>query len=111
MSSPESVISAGTNLGATLCGFAIASLAAPGRTLARATSRFGLAGLAFVLLKPISRPPLPALGHSRNRDQALDVTAIPGVDAKYVPDGETMSRSLDNPDLIPRRDATLDDQS
>lgn len=78
--------------------------------LALATSRFGrLGGLAFALLKPINRPPLPALRHSRSRKQPLGFIAITGVDAKYVSDGETMSRPLDYPDLITRPHATLDD--
>ena len=82
------------------------------RALALATSRFGrLGGLAVALLKPINRPPLPALGHSRHRKQPLDFIAITGVDAKYISDGETMSRPLDYPDLIPRAYTPLDDQS
>src|SRR5690348_15453884 len=86
--------------------------AVAGRALALATSRFGrLGGLAFALLKPINRPPLPALGHSRDRKQPLDFIAITGVDAKHVSDGETMSRPLDYPDLITRPYTTLDDQS
>src|SRR5262249_56287485 len=44
------------------------TVAVAGRALALATSRFGrLGGLAFALLKPINRPPLPALGHAWNR--------------------------------------------
>jgi hypothetical protein len=79
------------------------AVAVPGRVLAPATSRFGrLGGLVFALLKPIDRPPLPALGHSGNRKQPLDFIAITRIDAKEVPDGETMSRLLDYPDLITR---------
>src|SRR5262249_7820057 len=74
------------------------------------TSRVGgLRGLASTLLKPIYRPPLPALGHSRNRKQPRDVIAITGVDAKYVPDGKTMSRPLEYPDLVTRPYRTLCD--
>jgi hypothetical protein len=77
---------------------------------ALATSRFGrLGGLALALLKPINRPPLPALGHSRNGKQPLDFIAITGVDAKYVSEGETMSRPLDYPDFISGPYTTLDD--
>src|SRR5262249_51011073 len=47
------------------CGRPTVTVAGP--ALALATSRFGrLGGLALALLKPINRPPLPALGHSRN---------------------------------------------
>ena len=70
-------------------------------------SRFG--GLAFALLKPINCPPLPALGHSRYRKQPWDFFAITSVDAKYVSNGETMSRPLDYPDLITGPYATFDD--
>src|SRR5262249_12501465 len=51
------------------------------------------------------------VGHSRYRKQSLDFIAITGVDAKYISDGETMSRPLDYPDLITRLYAPLDDQS
>jgi hypothetical protein len=51
-------------------------------------------------LKPINGPPLPALGHSRNRKQPRNFVAIPGIDAKHVSDGEAMSRPFDYPDLI-----------
>jgi hypothetical protein len=86
------------------------AVAVAGRALALATPRLGrLAGLAFVLLKPINRPPLPTLGHLWNRKQPLDFIAITGVDAKYVSDGEAMSRLLDHPDLITRPYTSLDD--
>jgi RNA polymerase sigma factor (sigma-70 family) len=82
----------------------------PGRALALATSRFGhLGGPALALLKPINRPLLPALRHSRNRKQPLDVIAITGVDAKYVSDGETISRPLDYADVITRPQTPLAD--
>jgi hypothetical protein len=41
----------------------------------------------------------------------LDLSAITGVDAKYVSDGEIMIGSLDHPDLIPGPHITFDDQS
>jgi hypothetical protein len=79
-------------------------------TLAIATCRFGhLGGLAFALLKPIDRPPLPAFGHARNGKQPLDFVAITSVDAKYVSDGEAMSWPLDHQNLITRPPTTLDD--
>src|SRR5262249_37288815 len=60
--------------------------------LALATARFGRpGGLARSLLKPIKRPPLPALGHSRHREQPLDFIPVTGVDAKHVLDAETTS--------------------
>ena len=77
------------------------AVAVAGRALALATSRFGrVVWLASALLKPISRPPLPALGHLRDRKQPLDLIAITGVDAKYVPNGETMSWPVDYSDLV-----------
>ena len=86
------------------------TVAVAGRALVVATSRFGRLGvLAFALLKPINRPPLPALRHSRSRKQPLDFIAITGVDAKYVSDGETMTRPLDYTDLIAGPYTTLDD--
>src|SRR5262245_65604768 len=82
------------------------------RALALSTSRFGhLGGMAFALMKPISRPPLPTLGHSRDSKQPLDFIAITGLDANYVSDGQTKSRPLDYPDLITRAYSTLDDSS
>src|SRR5262249_57133688 len=78
--------------------------------LGLATARVGgLGGLDFALLKPISRPPLPALGHSRDRKQPRDFLAITGVDAKDVPDGETVIWPIEHPDLITRPDTSLDD--
>src|SRR5262249_59441730 len=77
-----------------------------GLAIAR-VSRLG--GLAFALLKPVSRPPLPALGHSRHRKQPRDFLAITGVDAKDVPDGETVIWPIEHPDLITRPDTSLDD--
>ena len=65
--------------------------------------------LAAALLKPISGPLLPALGHLRYRKQPLDLIAITGVDAKYVPDGESVSRPLDYSDLVTRPYSSLDD--
>jgi hypothetical protein len=45
----------------------------------------------------------------RNREQPLDVVAITGVDVKYVPDGEIMSRPLDHSDLVVHAYTPLDD--
>jgi hypothetical protein len=67
------------------------------------TSRFDhLGGLALTLLKPINRPPLPALGHSQNRKQPLNFMAITRVDAKYISNGQVMSRPLDYADFVAR---------
>src|SRR5262247_3319901 len=75
-----------------------------------ATARFRcICGAAFGLLKQLSRPPLPALGHPGNGQQPLGLLAITGVDAKYLADGESMSGSLDDPDLISGAHLTLDD--
>src|SRR6516164_4740588 len=53
------------------------------RPLARAASRFScLGGRVIALLEPITRPPLPAFRHSRNRKQPRDFRAISRVDAK-----------------------------
>src|SRR5262245_5685200 len=83
-----------------------------GCALALATAMFGRpGGLARSLLKPIKRPPLPALGHSRHREQPLDFISVTGVDAKHVSDGETTSRPLEHPDLITCSYTALDDQS
>src|SRR5262249_320419 len=80
------------------------------RALALATSRFDcFVWLASALLKPFSPPPLPALGHLRNRKQSLDLLAITRVDAKYVPDGESMSRPLDYSDFVTHPYTALDD--
>jgi hypothetical protein len=75
-----------------------------------ATSRFAdILRSAFDPIKKISRPSPPALGHSRNAKQPRDFIATLSVNAKYVTDGETMRRPLDDPDLITRRDTPLDD--
>src|SRR5262249_10244727 len=80
--------------------------------LALATSRSGRpSGPALALLKPIGRPPRPALGHSRHREQALDFVAVRGVGAKSVADGEVRIGSLDAPDLIPGPHIPLGDES
>jgi hypothetical protein len=77
-----------------------------------ATSGFGLIrGAASGLVKQISRPPPPAVGHPWNRKQPFDFSAIPGVDAKYISDGEIMIRSFHCPDLISGPHVTLDDYS
>jgi hypothetical protein len=77
-----------------------------------ATSRFGhIREAAFGLLKQIICPPPPALGHPGNRKQPLGLSAITGVDAKYISDGEIMIGSLDYPDLISGAHITLDDYS
>ena len=77
-----------------------------------ATSRFSpIRGTALGPLKPISRPSPPALGHLRNCKQPFDFSAITGVDAKDVSDGEIMSGSLDYPDLISGPNVTLDHDS
>jgi hypothetical protein len=57
------------------------------------------------------RPPPPALGHPRNREQPLGLIAVMGVDAKYIPDSEIMIGCLDYPDLISGAHITLDDYS
>jgi hypothetical protein len=51
-------------------------------------------------LKKIIRPAPPALGHAGDRKQPVGFMAIPGVDAKYISNGEIMIGSLDHPDLI-----------
>src|SRR5439155_1142595 len=68
-------------------------------------------GAAFRLLEEFLRPPPPALGHRRHRKQPVDLVAITGVDAKHVPDGEIVPRSLDDPDIISRTYVALDDDS
>jgi hypothetical protein len=77
-----------------------------------ATSRFArVQGTAFRPLQKIIRPAPPALGHSGNRKQPVDFMAIPGVDAKYISNGEIMIGSLDHPDLISGPHIALDDDS
>src|SRR5262249_6903470 len=78
--------------------------------LGLATARFGrIGGLASAFQTPISRPHLPALGHSGHRKQPRDFLAIRGVDAKYVSNGEPLRRPLAPPNLFTRPDTTLDD--
>ena len=75
-----------------------------------ATSGFGLIrGAASGLVKQISRPPPPAVGHLWNRKQPFDFSTIPGVDAKYISDGEIVIGPLDCPDLISGPHIALDD--
>jgi hypothetical protein len=62
-------------------------------------------------LKKITRPAPPALGHSGNRQQPIGFTAITGVDAEYMSNGEIVMGSLDYPDLISGTHITLDDDS
>jgi len=62
-------------------------------------------------LKEISRPPPPALGHLRNGKQPFDFSAIPVVNAKYVPDREIMIGSFHNRDFISSPHVTLDGDS
>jgi hypothetical protein len=77
-----------------------------------ATSGFSpIRGAALGLLKPISCPPLPALGHLWNRKQQFDFSAITGVDAEYISDAEMMIRSFHHSDLISSPHVTLDDES
>src|SRR5262249_3964424 len=71
----------------------------------------GIRGPGPGLLQPVVRPPPPALGHSGNRKQPIDFLVITGVDAKYVPNGETMIGPLDDPDLISGPHIALDDNS
>src|SRR5262249_9446557 len=68
-------------------------------------------GTILGLLKPIGRPPPPALGHLRHRQQPLDFTAIAGVDAKDIPDGEIVVGSLDDPNRISSSHVALGDDS
>src|SRR5262249_7104684 len=73
-----------------------------------ATSWFGpVRGAALGLLKEISRPPPPALGHLRNREQPFDFGAITRVDAKYISDAEIMIGSFHYRDLISSPHVTL----
>ena len=65
----------------------------------------------FGVLKKIRCPPLPRVGHLRNRKQPLDFMPITGVDAKHISDGETMFGPFDDPDLISCPDVTLDDDA
>src|SRR5215510_7297459 len=77
-----------------------------------ATSGFSVIGSsAFGFLKHICRPPPPALGHLRNRKQSFRFSPITSVDAKYIPDGETMMWPLHAADLISGPDVTLDHYS
>jgi hypothetical protein len=62
-------------------------------------------------LKQIVRPFLPARGHLGNLKQSPEFIAVPGVDAKHISDGEVVIRSLDDPNLIPGPDITLNDDS
>src|SRR5260370_30675785 len=66
---------------------------------------------AFCPLKKTTRPALPALGHSGNRNQPIGFMAITSVDAEYISNGEIMIGSLDYPDLISGTHITLDDDS
>ena len=76
------------------------------------TSRFvRIRGAVFGLLKPIVRPPPPALGYLGNCKQPGDFIAITGVDAKYISNGQIMIGSLHYPDLISGPHITLDDYS
>src|SRR5262249_17132621 len=85
--------------------------AAPGAARLATAGLGRTRGAAFGLLKHITRPPPPALGHPGNRKQPFDLIAITGVDAKYIADGETMIGPLDHPDLIPGPHLALDDDS
>src|SRR5262249_43155889 len=88
------------------------TVAVAGRTRALATPRSGrLLGLTFALMKPINCPPLPALGHSRNRKQPRDFIAIAGVYAKHVSNGENMIWSLDDINLVSGSHIPLRDES
>ena len=65
----------------------------------------------FGVLKKIRCPPLPGVGHLRNRKQPLDFMPITGVDAEHMSDSEIVIGSLDDPDLISGTHISLDDDS
>jgi hypothetical protein len=78
----------------------------------RTTSWFGrVRGTIPSLLKQIACPFLPARGHSGNLKQSPESIAVTSVDAKHISDGEIVIRFLDDPNLIPGPDITLDDYS
>jgi hypothetical protein len=57
------------------------------------------------------RPPSPALGHPRDREEAPDLLPIEGVDAENIADGELVIGALEDPNLIARADIALDDDA
>src|SRR6266496_403144 len=70
----------------------------------------GIGRKALPFLK-IRRPPLPAVRHPGDREQPGGLMPVMCVDAKDIPDGETLIGFLDNPNLIAGADVTLGDDS
>src|SRR5262249_35607714 len=62
-------------------------------------------------LQKFARPALPALGHLRNRKQAIHFMAIAGIDAEYVANRETVIGALDDPDVVAGAHVTLGDEA
>jgi NAD(P)-dependent dehydrogenase (short-subunit alcohol dehydrogenase family) len=50
------------------------------------------------------RPPSPALGHHRDREEAPDLLPVEGVDAENIADGESVIGALNDPNRIARAD-------
>ena len=57
---------------------------------------------ALGFLQVLSRPPSPALGHPRDREEAPDLLPVEGVDAENIADGEIVVGTLNDLNLIAR---------
>src|SRR5262249_16678103 len=63
------------------------------------------------LLQVMFRPPSPAIGHPRDREEAPDLLPIEGVDAENIADREIVIGALNDLNLIARADIALDNDA
>src|SRR5262245_11143459 len=71
----------------------------------------GIWGGAPGLPKYAGRPCLPGPGHSGNREQPPRFLPITGVDAKHVADADSVVRTFNHANLVPRAEEALDKDS